>query len=379
MDAFSKAVLNFSMDLFKEMQKTEQNKNMFCSPLSIFIALKMLMSGAGGNTKSQIEKVLHASEEGSSSKSSKQCEEAQQSSIEELLSIQTGKNDKLSIANGAFIKQLFPLEEKFLQILKKCYRAEVNSVDFKTNPEAERQKINEWVESKTERKIRELFAQGSVNNSSVLVLVNAVYFKGTWANKFDEKNTKEGTFHMNKTETKKVQMMSKSGKFKYADLPEIKSKALMMPYESGISMIIVLPNEIDGLKVMKNATADLIINWLEKQKLTETEVDLTMPKFTMEAGYDLIPMLKSMGMNDVFKENADLSGISKTKGLYVSSVVHKSAIQVNEEGTEAAAATGVGISVTSLPMREKFNVDHPFIIFLIKNKLILFQGVIVSP
>ncbi|XP_040287808.1 serpin B3-like [Bufo bufo] len=378
MDAFSKAVLNFSMDLFKEMQKTEQNKNIFCSPLSIFIALKMLLSGACGITKSQIGKVLHASQEGSSSK---QCEEGQQSSIKELLSIQTGNNNELMIANAVYVEVLFPILKNYLETLTKDYGAESNNVDFKTNAEVERQKINEWVKSKTNGKINELFPQGSVNNSSVLVLVNAVYFKGTWANKFDEKNTKEGTFHMNKTETKKVQMMSKSGKFKCAELPEIKSKALVVPYEYDISMIIVLPNEIDGLQeVLKNANGDLITKWLQAQNLTETEVDLTMPKFTMEGSYDLIPMLKSMGMTDVFQENADLSGISKTKGIHVSTVVHKAVIQVNEEGTEAAAATGVGIGLTSLPIRTPFHMDHPFIFLLIrKPTLILFQGVVVSP
>ncbi|XP_069586869.1 serpin B3-like [Ranitomeya imitator] len=379
MDAISKAVNNFSCDLLKEIAKSEPNKNIFYSPLSIATVLKMVMSGAGGNTKSQMEKVLHVSPECSSLK---ECEEELKSEIKELLADQKCKKYQLKIVNRLFGDKAFTFIDQYVQLLKNEYNAEVQTVDFKHNAEAERQKINEWVKCLTNGKITELYEKGSLDESSVAALVNAIYFKGKWANKFSPANTKEGTFHVNKNEKKTIQMMSQSGKFKYLALPEFKSKALMLPYEEDLCMIIVLPDETDGIKeLLSKATPDLLVTWAQRKNLREKEVDVMIPKFKLEEGYDVTSTLKTLGMTDIFQGNADLSGISSTKGLVLSSFVHKSSIDVDEEGTEAAAATGAGVSVTSLPKREPFTADHPFMFFLAKNSnfLIFFQGVVFSP
>ncbi|XP_077125882.1 serpin B3-like [Ranitomeya variabilis] len=379
MDAISKAVNNFSCDLLKEIAKSEPNKNIFYSPLSIATVLKMVMSGAGGNTKSQMEKVLHVSQECSSLK---ECEEELKSEIKQLLSDQKGKKYELKIVSGIFGDKAFTFIDQYVQLLKNEYNAEVQTVDFKHNAETESQKINEWVKCLTNGKITNLYEKGSLNESSVVALVNAIYFKGKWANKFNPTNTKEGTFHVNKNEKKTIQMMSQSGKFKYLALPEFKSKALMLPYEEDLCMIIVLPDETDGIKeLLSKATPDLLATWAQRKNLREKEVDVMIPKFKLEEGYDVTSTLKTLGMTDIFQGNADLSGISSTKGLVLSSFVHKSSIDVDEEGTEAAAATGAGVSVTSLPKREPFTADHPFMFFLAKNSnfLIFFQGVVFSP
>lgn len=384
MDASSKAVLNFSCDLLKEIVKVEEkNKNIFYSPLSISAVLKMVMFGASGNTKSQMEKVLHVSEECSSS--TKACEEGLPSSIKELLSNQTGKKYELNIVNGVFGEQTFPFLEPFVQHVKNDFSAEVQPVDFLNNAVAVTQKINEWVKCHTKGKIPKLFEENSLDSSSCVALVNAIYFKGQWAKKFNPENTREEAFHLNKNEKKTVQMMSMSGTFKLSSLPNIKSKVLVLPYEDDICMIVVLPDEIDGINELISKThSELLTSLAEAKNLKETEADVMMPKFKMEESYQLVPMLKEMGMTDLFGPTANLSGISEKKGLFVSSAAHKSMIEVNEEGTEAAAATGVGISVTSIvtaPLREQYVADHPFLFFLVNctSMLILFQGVLFSP
>ncbi|XP_073406258.1 serpin B3-like [Dendrobates tinctorius] len=379
MDAISKAVNNFSCDLLKEIAKSEPNKNIFYSPLSIATVLKMIMSGAGGKTKSQMEKVLHVSQECSSLK---ECEEELKSEIKELLSNQKGKKYELKIVDGLFGDKAFTFIDQYVQRLKTEYNAEVQTVDFKHDAETERRKINEWVKCLTNGKITNLYKEGSFDESSVMALVNAIYYKGKWAKKFNPGNTREGTFHVNKNEKKTIQMMSQSGKFKYRALPEFKSKALMLPYEEDLCMIIVLPDETDGIKeLLSKVTPDLLATWAQRKNLREKEVDVMIPKFKLEESYELMPTLKTLGMTDLFQGNADLSGISSTKGLVVSSFVQKSYIDVDEEGTEAAAATGAGVSVTSLPKRESFTADHPFMFFLAKNSnfLIFFQGVFFSP
>ncbi|XP_075682818.1 serpin B3-like [Rhinoderma darwinii] len=380
MDASSKAVFSFSYDLLKEILKTEKNKNIFYSPVSISIVLEMVMRGSDGNTKSQMEKVLHVPKPCSSA--TKDSEEGLQPDIKELLSNQTGKKYELKIVNGLFGEKTFTVLDQYVKRIKNEFNADLQTVDFQHNAEAERKKINEWIKSITNGKIIDLYAKGSLDASSVLALVNAIYFKGQWAKKFHPENTKEGTFHMTKNEKKTIQMMSMSGKFKFAALTEIKCKVLHLPYEEDISMIILLPDEIDGVnELLSKATPDLLTSWVQTKNLRETEIDMKIPKFKMEASYQLLSMLKKLGMTDLFQTNADLSGISKTKGLVVSSVAHKAFIEVNEEGTEAAAATGVGISVTSLPVRVPFIADHPFIFYLVKksNSLVLFQGALFSP
>ncbi|KAM4026596.1 serpin B3-like [Anomaloglossus baeobatrachus] len=379
MDAISKSVHKFSYDLLKEILKSEQKKNIIYSPFSIVIALKMVMSGANGQTKSQMEKVLHLLQE---CPSLKECEEELQSDIKGLLSNQKDKKYELNIVNGLFGEKTFTFLDQYVQLLKKEYNAELQTVDFKKNADPERQKINEWVKCLTNGKITNLYGEGSLNESSVIALVNTIYFKGQWAKKFNPENTREGTFHVNKNEKKTVKMMSKSGKFKFLALPELKSKALMLPYEGDLSMIIVLPDEVDGVnELLSKANPDLLTTWAQRKNLREKEVDVILPKFKLEHGYELVQPLKSLGMTDLFQSKADLSGMSNTKGLVVSNLAHKSYIEVNEEGTEAAAATAVGIGVTSLPIRESFNADHPFIFFILRNSdfLIFFQGVLFSP
>ncbi|XP_069814210.1 serpin B3-like [Dendropsophus ebraccatus] len=377
MDASSKAVFNFSFDLMKEMLKTEGDKNIFYSPLGISLVLKMAMLGTSGNTKTEIEKVLHVSEECPT----QDCQ-GLPSSIKALLSNQAGKKYDLKVVNALFGEKTITFLEQYLQLIKKEFNVELNPADFKNNAEIERQKINEWVKCLTNGKITDLYAEGKLDGSTVLALVNAIYFKGQWAIKFNPENTREETFNVNKNEKKTIQMMSHSGKFKFAALPDIKSKVLLLPYQEDISMIIVLPDETEGIKeLMSKTTPELLTSLAETKDLKETDIDVKIPKFKLEADYELKSKLIEMGMKEVFQENADLSGMSNAKGFVLSSVAHKSCIDVNEEGTEAAAATGAGVSATVAYVRKQFTVDHPFMFCLVNNKdmLMLFCGVVSSP
>ncbi|CAO2636465.1 Serpin B13 [Lemmus lemmus] len=229
-------------------------------------------------------------------------------------------------------------------------------------------------------KIKDLFPDGSLSSSTVLVLVNAVYFKGQWDHKFDEKHTTE----VLQNTSKSVQMMIQKNEFNFNRLEDVQAKILEIPYKGKeLSMFILLPNETEGLKKLEdNLTTDKIIEWTSAQNMNMIEVYLSLPRFRVEEKYDLPAPLEHMGMVDAFTaQKADFSGISGSKDLVVSKVLHKSFVEVNEEGTEAAAATGVEVSLTSTLITEDFSCDHPFLFFIKQNKTnsILFFGRMSSP
>ncbi|XP_030063308.1 ovalbumin-related protein X [Microcaecilia unicolor] len=411
MGSLTAANASFTFDLYKQLNKTRKDENVFFSPLSTLSALAMVLMGAKGNTATQMEKVLHVDEaegtadagigdtcEGNASKQSplpppslpeQQCgrEGTVHSKFHEfLLNLQkSGQACELHIANKLYGQNSFQFVEQYLSCVQKLYMAMLEDVDFK-NSEEVRKKINMWVEKETKDKIKDLFAKDSIQQDTILVLVNAVYFKGKWEKEFKKEDTKETQFHLNKRESKPVQMMYQNGKFKLASIPEMHMMMLDLPYcKNEFSMLILLPNDIadnsTGLEEIENGlTYEKLTNWTTSA-LREAEVDVYIPAFKLEETYDLGSVLQQMGMKDVFSNAADLSGISTTVGLKVSKVVHKAYVEVNEEGTEAAAATGVTLVKMSLPMRVQFMADHAFI-FLIKHNptnVILFYGKYSSP
>ncbi|XP_030044531.1 serpin B4-like [Microcaecilia unicolor] len=411
MDSLAAANASFTFDLYKQLNKTRKNENVFFSPLSIESALAMVLMGAKGNTAAQMEKVLHLgeTEEAADAGAGNTCGEnvdkqtplpppslpeqqcgqegSAHSKFHELLS-HLQKSDQaceLHIANKLYGQKNFPFIEQYLSCVQKLYMAMLENADFK-NSEAVRKAINTWVEKETKGKIKDLFAEGSLRPDTVLVLVNAVYFKGKWEKEFKKENTREAQFKLNKRESKPVQMMYQNGKFKLASIPEMHMRILELPYcKHEFSMLILLPdviaNNSTGLDEIENGlTYEKLTNWTTSA-LREAEVDVYIPAFKLEETYDLGSVLQQMGMKDVFSNAADLSGISTTVGLKVSKVVHKAYVEVNEEGTEAAAATGVTVVPVSLPMRIQFVADHPFIVIIkeIKTNAILFHGKYSSP
>ncbi|XP_061096083.1 leukocyte elastase inhibitor-like isoform X2 [Conger conger] len=380
MESLTAANTNFSLDLFKKISESNKSDNIFYSPLSISSALAMVYMGARGNTATQMSVSLRS-----------QTDDDIHAEFSKLMSElnKEGAPYALSLANRLYGEQSYEFVEKFIMDTKKFYQAELETVDFKSKAEDERVKINSWVEKQTQEKIKNLLAKGTVDHMTILVLVNAIYFKGNWDKKFKEADTKEVLFKLSKNESKPVQMMHQKAKFDLAFIPEVNCQILEMPYiGKELSMLIILPREIEddstGLeRLERELTYEKLIQWTQPENMDTPEVNVALPKFKMEESYDLKDILVSMGMKDAFDvAKSDFSGMSPNNGLVVSKVVHKAFVEVNEEGTEAAAATAVMMMYRcARPPPIMFTADHPFLFFIRHNptQSILFYGRFCSP
>ncbi|XP_053470813.1 leukocyte elastase inhibitor-like isoform X2 [Ictalurus furcatus] len=275
----------------------------------------------------------------------------------------------LSVANRLYGEQTYKFVEKFLKETKTHYHAELETVDFKANAESARVNINNWVEKQTKEKIKNLLQKGIVDNSTRLVLVNALYFKGSWEKQFKVDATQELPFKLNKKETKPVQMMNQDAEFPLAFIPDLRCKILEMPYKGKeLSMLIMLPVEIEdnttGLEKLEHQlTYDNFMEWTRPDRMDTVEVQVSLPRFTLEETYDMKELLISMGMVDAFDmDKCDFSHMSPCDDLVLSEVVHKSFVEVNEEGTEAAAAAATAVVANCVP--QHFVADHPFLFFI---------------
>ncbi|NWQ81564.1 OVAL protein, partial [Columbina picui] len=399
MGSLSAANTKFCLDFFKELSKVK-NENIVFSPLSISVSLSMVQLGARGNTAEEMEKVRHTSGAPGESILLKkaflcclQCEEAggAHSQFQELLSAlsKAGSTCSLSIANRLFGEVTFQFLQQYLDSTRALYQAELEAVNFFNAAEESRRKINSWVEKQTGGKIKDMFPPGSINCSTTLALVNAIHFKGQWATKFKEENTRKMPFRLNKREHRNVLMMCQTGKYKLARRQEEQMTVLELPYTGEeFSMFILLPENIcdesTGLEQLENAvTHKKLAEWTNMENTYLREITIYLPQFRLEGSCELRPVLQALGMRDAFSvEHADFSGLSRDPELFLSEAIHKAFLEVNEESTEAAAATGcmsVYTSCSSIP--SEFRVDHPFL-FLIKHnpsKNILFFGRCCSP
>uniref|UniRef100_A0A8C3T9M7 Serpin B6 n=1 Tax=Chelydra serpentina TaxID=8475 RepID=A0A8C3T9M7_CHESE len=292
-----------------------------------------------------------------------------------------GTNYLLRIANRLYGEKTFTFLATFIDSCQKFYHAKLEQLDFSRAAEDSRKHINFWVEEKTEGKIQNLLAQGVVDSMTKLVLVNAIYFKGNWATQFNKDCTVERQFKINKTESKPVQMMFKEAKFNMSYIADFQTKILDLSYvDNETSMIILLPDEIQDNST--ELTYEKLIEWINPETMDYREVEVFLPRFKLEETYDLKPVLRSMGMADAFDSyKVDLSGMSASNDLVLSEVVHKSFVEVNEKGTEAAAATVVVFRTLCARILPQFTADHPFLFFIRHNKTgnILFYGRFCSP
>ncbi|KAG6928141.1 serpin B6-like [Chelydra serpentina] len=379
MDNLSKANTTFALNLFKKLSENANTQNIFFSPLSISSALSMVFLGANGNTAAQMAKVLFLDK-------AEDIHDGYQSLISEIN--KPGTNYLLRIANRLYGEKTFTFLATFIDSCQKFYHAKLEQLDFSRAAEDSRKHINFWVEEKTEGKIQNLLAQGVVDSMTKLVLVNAIYFKGNWATQFNKDCTVERQFKMNKNESKPVQMMFKEAKFNMSYIADFQTKILDLPYvDNETSMIILLPDEIQdnstGLEQLeRELTYEKLIEWINPETMDYREVEVFLPRFKLEETYDLKPVLRSMGMADAFDSyKVDLSGMSASNDLVLSEVVHKSFVEVNEKGTEAAAATVVVFRTLCARILPQFTADHPFLFFIRHNKTgnILFYGRFCSP
>uniref|UniRef100_A0A672SST5 Leukocyte elastase inhibitor n=1 Tax=Sinocyclocheilus grahami TaxID=75366 RepID=A0A672SST5_SINGR len=381
MERLSAANTQFSLNLFKKISGGNTSKNVFYSPISITSALAMVLLGAKGNTAAQMFKVLSFT---NPPKPGDQIHSSFNKLMSELK--KPGAPYVLSLANRLYGEQSYHDSSKIEKGTLKYYEAKLEEVDFKKKSEAARVDINKWVEKKTQGKIKDLLPQGSVDTMTRLVLVNAIYFKGNWEKKFPKEATSDGQFKLNKTQSKPVKMMNQKAEFPLALIPEMNSQVLELPYVGkNLSMLIILPEEIEdettGLQKLEKAlTYEKLMEWTKPSKMRRQEVQVSLPRFKMEETYDMKSLLISMGMEDVFDgQKVNLSGMSPNNDLVVSKVIHKAFVEVNEEGTEAAAATGAVIAIRSFA--QMFIADHPFLFFIRHNpsNSILFYGHFCSP
>jgi serpin B len=253
-------------------------------------------------------------------------------------------------------------------------------VDFVTETEKTRQKINRWVEDKTNDKIKNLIPEGALNAMTRLVLTNAIYFKGDWASQFDKDDTEDADFFVSPEKTVTASLMYQKEEFKYAENELL--QILQLPYKGDdLSMLVLLPKEKIGLADLeKELTADKLTEW--QKRMYEQEIEVYLPKFKMTSQFSLSETLKKMGMSDAFDPGkADFSGMTGNKDLFISAVLHKAFVEVNEKGTEAAAATGVMMQLSMALDEPVFRADHPFIFMIQDNKTgsILFVGRVMDP
>ncbi|KAM4606599.1 leukocyte elastase inhibitor-like isoform 1-T1 [Polymixia lowei] len=412
----SEANTSFSLALFKKLIEDNKTGNVFYSPLSISSALAMVLLGARGNTATQMSEVLCflKAEGPGQAGEHMQMQQQQVSQLCRLpqhllksLHLHKGLDDvhvsfsklmselnqpvasySLSLANRLYGEQSYQFAEDFLGDTRKHYNAELESVDFKTNAESVRVTINTWVEKRTQDKIKDLLAKGIVDNMTKLVLVNAIYFKGNWNKRFKEDRTCDAPFKLNKNESKPVKMMYQKTKFPLTYIPEANCQILEMPYKGeDLSMLIFLPNEMEGdstglEKLEKELTYENFVEWTRPDMMDMIEVQVGLPRFKMEETYNLKDILTSMGMVDAFNDSlSDFSGMSEANDLVLSKVIHKAFVEVNEEGTEAAAATAAIMMLRCARIPATFIADHPFLFFIRHNPSmsVLFAGRYCSP
>jgi len=392
----------FALELYAKLWA--QEGNLFFSPYSVSTALAMAYAGARGETESQMAKTLHFPTPTSSYRKTgvgvgvyqdpnKEAGEAEQAwreqgfhrefgAIVEDLNVRGAKGGyELSVANALWGQKGYGFLAEFLELIEAKYGGKLNEVDFISATEAARQTINAWVEKETKDKIKNLIRKGVLDKLTRLVLTNAIYFKGNWARQFEEDKTKEAPFTLISGEKVNVPMMNQTAEFNYMETEDF--QGLELPYvDDELSMIILLPRKVDELSSLEEMLSlEKFSGWLGK--LGKRKVIVSVPKFRMTSRFGLAGVLRSMGMMDAFSEKANFSGMNGKRDLFISAVVHKAYVDVNEEGTEAAAATGVVMRVTSVkPERiPVFRVDHPFLFLIRDNKSgsILFIGRAMNP
>jgi len=368
----------FAFDLYKSLHTHAQNGNLIYSPYSISLALAMTYAGAGGETESQMAQTLHF------------LPQNQLHPAFNALELQLAERGKaqskeetplqLNIANAVWAEQTYPFLQNFLDTIALNYGAGIRLADFINQYEAVRKEINDWVSDQTEDKIKDLIPEGVLDSDTRMALVNAIYFKADWLSPFDADSTQDAPFHLLDGSEVTVPTMNQVTFIPYAKGDGWQAIELAYQGETA-AMDIILPDEgrfEDVESSLDYETASAILSGLQP-----TSVTLALPKFKFESEFGLADQLAALGMPDAFDPGkADFSGMTERDDLYISAVVHKAFVAVDEKGTEAAAATAVIVGATSAPMFDvTLTIDRPFI-FLIRDVptgQILFVGRVLNP
>lgn len=362
----------FGFNLFNEILNTEQDKNIFISPFSVSVALAMTLNGAAETTEQAMTDTLQL--QGNDS-------ETINTSYALLLQALKTSDPKvtLEIANSLWADQYFTFNQDFLQRNTDYFGAEVSTLDFKDQNSVDT--INQWVDTNTNGKIKKILEQ--IDEDEILFLINAIYFKGAWQTEFDPADTRDNTFHLADGSQKQVPMMARDGQYPFYYASDF--TAISLPYGNGrVSMYIFLPSQNSSLdQFLENLNAENWQNWISQ--FQEQDVWLQIPKYKFEYKINLNSVLSALGMGIAFDTAAANfrrmlpDDVIPTSQLSISRVDHKTYVEVNEEGTEAAAVTNVGIVATSAP--PQFIVNRPFFFAIHDNetKTVLFMGTVVDP
>ncbi len=369
----------FALDLFREVQGNSEN--IIFSPYSISTVLAMCYSGAGGETATEMAEVLYFPPKGEISQNN--IDPAVKILNDKILSSDTLEGTEINLANAIWAQEGFGFLPAYIENIEKWYDAPMTEMDFLNDASREeaRQEINGWVEENTRQKIKDLISQGVLDASTRMVLTNAIYFNGQWQWSFEKNMTRPSLFHMNSAQSDMIDFMHMNKAIPYYEDEDV--QAIKLPYKQGrMSMMIILPGKLEGWELLSR-----LIDYerlLKMESGFETkEVSLSLPKFSFEMKTNLSKELSSMGMEKAFGMGADFSGMNGKLDLYIDEVIHKAFIEVSENGTEAAAATGAVISLKSALRDEPevFNADHPFL-YLIRDHetgSIIFMGRFVKP
>ncbi|EDL15474.1 neuroserpin isoform 1 precursor [Mus musculus] len=372
-------ITEWSVNMYNHLRGTGEDENILFSPLSIALAMGMMELGAQGSTRKEIRHSMGYEGLKGGEEFSFLRDFSNMASAEENQYV-------MKLANSLFVQNGFHVNEEFLQMLKMYFNAEVNHVDFSQNV-AVANSINKWVENYTNSLLKDLVSPEDFDGVTNLALINAVYFKGNWKSQFRPENTR--TFSFTKDDESEVQipMMYQQGEFYYGEFSDGSNEAggiyqvLEIPYEGDeISMMLALSRQEVPLATLEPLLkAQLIEEWANSVKKQKVEVYL--PRFTVEQEIDLKDILKALGVTEIFIKDANLTAMSDKKELFLSKAVHKSCIEVNEEGSEAAAASGMIAISRMAVLYPQVIVDHPFL-YLIRNRksgIILFMGRVMNP
>jgi len=361
----------FAIDLYLRYAHAFKDENIFFSPYSISSAFAMVYEGARGKTAEEIKDVFCFPNDTTELRTSF-------AHIYNILNVGSS-NYTLRTANALWAQEDFPFSQNYLNVAKNYYGGKVTNVDFVSNREKARHLINNWVEEQTNGKIKDLIPKGTLDGTTRLVLTNAIYFKGNWTNQFDKNATREDTFY-SPNGTINVSMMYTKRYFSYFENDEV--QVLELPYNGGnLSMILFLPKGN-----LDNFENDLSLEKIENliQQLHINVVRVYLPKFKFETKYFMVDDLREMGMPTPFSPDADFTGMSSKNGLFIKDVIHQAYIDVNEEGTEAAAATSISVEITAIDHESRnivFRADRPFMFLVLEKNTgeILFMGHVTAP
>ena len=375
----------FAFELYSDLDKST-SENIFFSPYSISAALAMTYEGAKGQTADEMKSVFHFPENN-----------LLRPNFAAIYNEINRGNEayELRTGNALWIQQDYPFLQDYTSRVEKYYGGKAANLDFAGETEKSRQTINGFIEEQTNDKIKDLLPTGSLNALTRLVLTNAIYFKGTWEWEFDKSDTRDQDFKITSTNIVKTPMMymdPDKARFNYADIGKL--QILELPYKGEkISMLILLPKQGEDYdyETGERIVSDYTLKDIElsseklneyKSQMKETKLDsISLPKFEFDTKYTLNENLKALGMPTAFdSNNADFSGMTESEKIWIDFVIHQAYVKVDEKGTEAAAATAIGMTGSAMP-RNFFRADHPFI-FIIQEKgtgNILFMGRVTDP